>query len=260
MKELNGIGYFSSTKLSLSEIAGENVFGEIVKREKGFILFKLDEAKFIYIKEFGGFSFIGFSETEESHFKRLLEEQFDAAIECQEERLSIINNSKENKVRFGQVDVVELSQDTAHIIALNLAQSAALFYYQSIADNLIENTKEHTSELESKGKLSMNRKRLLKYIGATLNVKNKISENLYVFASPMLAYENQSLSRVDNHLADDLEIQLRHNSVKEQLNIVKENLDLFKDLSLHQHSSNLEWIIILLILFEVIHVMVDKII
>ena len=178
----------------------------------------------------------------------------------QEERLSIIINSKENKVRFGQVDVVELSLDMAHIIALNLAQSAALFHYQSIADNLIENTKEHTSELESKGKLSMNRKRLLKYIGATLNVKNKISENLYVFASPMLAYENQSLSRVDNHLADDLEIQLRHNSVKEQLNIVKENLDLFKDLSLHQHSSNLEWIIILLILFEVIHVMVDKII
>jgi uncharacterized Rmd1/YagE family protein len=43
------------------------------------------------------------------------------------------------------------------------------------------------------------------------------------------------------------------------LDIVKENLDLYKDLMQHRRSNLLEIIIILLILVEIINIFVDKI-
>jgi len=42
------------------------------------------------------------------------------------------------------------------------------------------------------------------------------------------------------------------------LEIVKENLDLFKDLLQYRNSIVLEWIIIILILVEVINLFIEK--
>ena len=96
----------------------------------------------------------------------------------------------------------------------------------------------------------------MRYIGSTLNIKNKISENLYIFDSPMMAWQDERMNQINARLNEDFEIHYRYNSIKEQLNVIQENLELFKDINLHNHSSFLEWIIILLILFEVIHVLI----
>ena len=51
----------------------------------------------------------------------------------------------------------------------------------------------------------------------------------------------------------------RYRSIHDQIEIVKENLELFKDIMHHRQSSTLEWIIIILILVEVIDMFILKI-
>lgn len=159
---------------------------------------------------------------------------------------------------FDELVIPRISLDYVHIICLNLSQSVALSQYQSISDALLEDTKKYTNELETKGKVSLRRKKLMQFIGTTLNLKNQIAEHLYIFETPDLAWEDKNINKVDSILNEDLEIKYRYNAIKEQLNIVKENLDLFKDLNLHEHSSKLEWIIIILILFEIINLLIEK--
>ena len=257
--EIQALGYFSSNRFNLKEIALEPSFGAIEKSEKGYVLFKISKSEYLYIKDFGGLAFLGVEKAKVSSILNLLQTKYQAVVAQESDSLIIHEKGIDQQKKTEGLCVLIMNIDIVHIVALNLAQSATLFYYQSLSDKLLEETRVHTNELESKGKVSLRKKELLKYIGSTLNIKNKIVENLYVFESPMLAYENAELSKIDSLLLEDLEIKMRYNGIKEQLNIVHENLDLFKDISLHQHSSNLEWIIIVLILFEVIHVIIENI-
>ena len=54
------------------------------------------------------------------------------------------------------------------------------------------------------------------------------------------------------------DLQVRFRNIQEGLEIVKENLDLFKDIMQHSKSLVLEWIIIILILVEVINLFAEK--
>jgi uncharacterized Rmd1/YagE family protein len=141
---------------------------------------------------------------------------------------------------------------------LNVAQSVALDYYSEQTNKLLEETNYHTLLLEKNGKLDISGKNLKKYIGKTLNLKNRISENLYIFDSPPEAWENENLNRIDLGLKRTFDLQERFRNIQEGLQIVKENLELFKDMLQYRQSNFLEWIIIALIAAEVMNLFFDK--
>ena len=66
------------------------------------------------------------------------------------------------------------------------------------------------------------------------------------------------MSYLDQELSNELDIVNRHNGLQHNLDVIKENLDLFKDIMQHKHSSMLEWIIIILILFEILQVFIEN--
>jgi uncharacterized Rmd1/YagE family protein len=183
-----------------------------------------------------------------------LTDKFGLELGSYHEEMNVVLGNNINEQGFDEFIVDYTDIDTINIICIYMAQSVALFHYQKLSDELLENTRKYTTELELKGKVSLSRKSLIRYIGSTLKIKNKISENLYIFDSPMMAWQDERMNRINTRLNENLEIKYRYNAIQEQLNVIQENLELFKDLNLHNHSSFLEWIIIILILVEVIHV------
>jgi uncharacterized Rmd1/YagE family protein len=122
----------------------------------------------------------------------------------------------------------------------------------------LEETNSHTQSLEKKGRLAISGKNLKKYIGKTLNLKNRISENLYIFDSPPETWEDENLNRIDVGLKRTFDLQERFRDIKEGLEIIRENLELFKDLLQYRNSTVLEWIIIILVAAEVVNIVVEK--
>ena len=144
------------------------------------------------------------------------------------------------------------------LIMLNVSQSVALDYYNDQASILIEETNYYTQVLERKGRIGVGGIKLKKYIGRTLNIKNKISANLYIFDSPEETWENETLNKLDIGLKKTFDLQSRFRTIQDGLAIVKENLELFKDMLQYRNSVALEWIIIILILVEVINLVLEK--
>jgi uncharacterized Rmd1/YagE family protein len=92
-----------------------------------------------------------------------------------------------------------------------------------------------------------------------LKIKNQISENLYIFDSPDITWENEALNKLNASLKQTFDLKDRYRYIHERVGILKEDLELFKDIMDHRESSKLEWIIILLILVEVVDVFAIRI-
>lgn len=175
------------------------------------------------------------------------------------ETLEVITDGDKFSTDFDTVTLKNNNTEDLRLVMLNLSQSVALDHYASITEQLLEDTRQHTTYLENKGKLDIKGKKLKRYIGRILNVKNKISENLYIFDSPDAAWDDEALNKFNLELKKKFDLKDRYQIISQQVDIVKENLELFKDIMFHKESSKLEWIIIILIVIEVIDLFILKI-
>lgn len=162
------------------------------------------------------------------------------------------------EVTFDRIILPNFDPESIRLVLLNTSQSVALDRYLEITDGLLQETNVHIKALEERGRLHISGKKLKKFIGKVLNIKNQISENLYIFDSPDVTWENESLNTLNIALKQTFDLKDRYRYIYERTAIIKEDLELFKDIMDHRESSKLEWIIIALILFEVIDLFVFR--
>jgi len=222
---------------------------------------KNSEDKFIYIFQYGMVSFF-------NHTEKEIQEVVDKIIKATKgplsqsltEKIQVEIRKDERKVAFDRVVLPEFDTEAIRMVMLNASQSVALDRYGKITEQLLEETNEHTKYLEEHGKLDIGGNKLKRFIGKVLNIKNQISENLYIFDAPDVTWENEKLNQLNHELKQTFDLKNRYRNVHERTEIIKENLGLFKDIMYHRESSRLEWIIIILILVEVVDLFVLRMI
>jgi uncharacterized Rmd1/YagE family protein len=224
-----------------------------------FYRIKSTSQKYVYIFKYGIVSFLGYNEVEimafiqaitpycKNPFEQHISDEFDIEV-----------NAPRNKFGYNKIEIEGETTESLRLIMLNVSQSVALDHYSQQTNKLLEEATYHTQTLEKKGRLELSGGNLKKYIGRTLNLKNRIEANLYIFDSPEETWEDENLNRLDIGLKRTFDLQARFRTIREGLEIVKENLDLFKDLLQYRNSIVLEWIIIILILVEVINLFIEK--
>jgi len=216
--------------------------------------------KFVYVFQYGVVSFFNHSVQE---INEVVKQLSPTAYAWQEQELSetmrVFIEPGAQQVAFDKVVLQNFEPEAIRLIMLNTSQSVALDRYLDITDQLLEETNGYTKTLELKGKLNISGVKLKKFIGKVLNIKNQISENLYIFDSPDITWENESLNKLNIALKQTFDIKDRYRYINERTAIIKEDLELFKDIMEHRESSRLEWIIILLILVEVLDLFVIRI-
>ena len=148
--------------------------------------------------------------------------------------------------------VREINPSVLRIVMLNIGQSVALEYYETLTDEQIASSKHYILELEKFGKLSISKTNLLKYIGKVLNVKNSIVDNLYILDDPNLVWDNEDLDVLNRLLKTNFDINTRFKDLDYRLQIVEDNLRLFTDVLNVRDGSRLEWTVIVLIAIEIL--------
>lgn len=210
--------------------------------------------RFACLFRYGVVAFYNFSAEQEKAFLQDIQpfcNEYTLTIRYQEE-ITVHTHAEAYLIAFDHIDIAGDPPDSIRLVLLYLAQSVALSYFSSLANELLNTTREHTNALEHKGKLAISGRNLRKYIGRVLNIKNRISENLYIFDIPETAWADESLDILNSDLKRMFDVHARYRSINEQVDIIKENLELFKDIMFQRQSHHMEWIIIILILIEVI--------
>ena len=211
--------------------------------------------QYLYIFDYGVVVFANYDKAAKNEFIGIIKKYSIDNIESEfHEEYQIIQDENTEKaiVKNAHVKVAKIEAAMVRIVMLNIAQSVALDYYEKLTDNLISSSKTYIVELAKKGKLSISKTNLLKYIGKVLNVKNGIVDNLYILDDPNLVWENEDLNTLNRNLKINFDINARFKDLDYRLQIVEDNLTLFTDVLNVKESKRLEWIIIILIAVEII--------
>lgn len=232
---------------------------EIHYSDSDELFYQTDTDQFIYVFKYGVVYFLNYDAISITGFLQVIKPYCKNLFpESLSEEFSIETNARENRIGYNKIEIVSSNINFLRIIMLNVSQSVSLDYYSELTNQLLEETNYHTQILEKKGQLDISGKNLKKYIGKTLLLKNRIAENLYIFDSPPETWEDEQLNRIDLEMKRAFDLQERFRNISEGLQIVKENLELFKDILQYRNSNFLEWIIILLIAVEVLNLLVEK--
>ncbi len=253
------IAFYIAEQLDLKRLK-ETYAGTLLLETPSDLYFRVDNDCFFYAFDYGAVVFANFSDTDVSKTLTLLQ-HYSTHPQAEKIRddLEIIHRPDEQlSIGFDHLVVPQLTEDLVRIAMLNVAHSVALDFYSQRAHDLLAEIKVLTTQMENKGSISISRKNMIRFIGRALNSKNRVVENLFIFDSPDLTWDDEYLDRIHLGLARTFETQTRFREIEYTFKVIEDNLSVFRELYLHGESRQLEWVIIVLICIEVFDLILGK--
>lgn len=225
------------------------------------LYYQSSPTQYLYILNYGAVVFLNYSADESSAFIKNLSKYIGNIWTHQWEDMLEIQISDMDNIRstFDVITINRFNHEVNKIIMLNLGQSVTLDYYNIETQLLLREIKTYTEQVQKRGKILMNQRNTLKFIGKILNTKNRISENLYILDVPDLAWEDEYIDRLHKTLIQHFELNQRNRATENTIKIAEDNLSVFISYNNHRESSRLEWVIIILIVIEILDSFISKI-
>jgi uncharacterized Rmd1/YagE family protein len=153
----------------------------------------------------------------------------------------------DDEITLPNVDIL-----TKLSISHGIAQSVKLGTFETAIQKTFNSTKEIPEALAKKGKIPLSRKEIRRKMGQLFIERNSITLHVDVLDTPEFFWEYPELDPLYRMVANYLEIETRVEVLNHRLNVVHELFQMLGSELNHQHSSRLEWTIIILIVIEVI--------
>jgi uncharacterized Rmd1/YagE family protein len=224
-----------------------------------FELFYKYEQGYVFVLNYGIVVFANIDEISRNKFISLLTKYCINHLDnrLQEDFIIEKKETLQPDFSYNSLLVNEINDDVIRIAMLQVAQSLALDFYQEVAQLLFDDSVNLTNQLEAYGKLIISKQKLLKFIGKTLNTKNRIIDNLYIFDTPPVVWEDEFLGNINDGLTKTFDISIRFKELEYMLKRVESNLSVFVELTNAKESKRLEWVVIILIFIEILHLFLN---
>lgn len=173
-------------------------------------------------------------------------------VERTRDELLVEVGAEVEQVGFNEVRLPELRLDSLKIISLALAQSVALEHFELAVTEALVKFRPVVSGMREKGDLVLTQKEALRIVGFAMDVRATVLDNLTLFDDPPETWESERLAHLDSALFDHFDLEERLNAINQKLAYLADAGARVMDLLATRKAHRLEWIIILLIAFEII--------
>ncbi len=177
-------------------------------------------------------------------------ENFGVVIQPRLEHLEL----PDDQVVTGDYCVVEsLDLNSCSVVANIMAQTVALDSYNDIAEELLSTFADINSIVRRTGKFTEMQKDSLFRVVATNNaIFIDMISKLGIKERSDTAWNLTRYTQVHEGMKDEFEIEHRFDNIEFKLDMIQQNAKFFLEMLHSQKTNTLEWIIIVLILFECI--------
>lgn len=201
---------------------------------------------------FGATVFWGLNEEEEHAVLEELKPFEEGALTLREFDELTYGYGPTFKIHQDEITLADSSSLAKLAVSYGIAQSVKLAIFEHSIRETIEKTRPLTQNLVKKGAIALSRKDIAKKIGELFIERNSINLHWDVLDTPEFFWEYPELDLLYRTTANYLDVITRVDVLNKRLDIVRELLEMLGSQLNHQHSSALEWIIIILIIMEVI--------
>lgn len=163
-----------------------------------------------------------------------------------------ITAGAEVSIRHDKIELPEQSLYMMLSLSHAMAQSTKLAQFETSVQEIIEATDYIPRTLARTGLIPMGRKAIAKERGRLYLEKSGIMLQFGLLDTPEFIWEYPELEAHYLLMARYLEVLPRIEALGKKLEIIRELLEMLADEEKHKHSSLLEWIIIVLIAFEIV--------
>ena len=155
-------------------------------------------------------------------------------------------------VSAGALTIDKLTTDRASVIALTVAQSAAMEYYERIVEEMFARTGRIVDRLETKGSVPIRTRPLHRFIGTAISTRNEVLSILHLLDKPDEAWDDPGMDRIYDELRAEFDLVDRYQALELKLRSVQEALELVLDVARDRRLVLLEAAIVLLIVLELL--------
>ena len=152
----------------------------------------------------------------------------------------------------GTLVVDRFGEARAAVVALIVAQSAAMEYYERIVEGLFSRTNALVEPLEKSGSVPLRTRRLHQFIGEAISTRNEVFSVLTLLDKPDATWDDPALDRIYDDLRAEFDLVDRYGALEQKLRSVQEALGLVLDVARDRRMWLLELFIGVLIVFELL--------
>lgn len=145
------------------------------------------------------------------------------------------------------------SVERLQVVAEALAKSVVLEYYEAEVSSLFDRIKPFTAAIQDHGGAKQPQEReLLRYIGGTLLIQQKMMGMVEVGEKPDPIWDYPELDRLYLRLEDEYELRERLLALESKLGLVSRTVETTLGMLQRDSSHRVEWYIVILIVVEIL--------
>ncbi len=146
------------------------------------------------------------------------------------------------------------------VISFALSQSVKLMTFEEMVLKVIEETKSLPEQIALHGKVPFSRKEISKQMGRIFIVRHSVNLDSEMLDTPNFFWENPEYESLYTMVLKNLDVLQRVEVLNRRMEMIQELFAMLGAELNHQHSSLLEWIIIILISVEIVLFLLKEIV
>jgi uncharacterized Rmd1/YagE family protein len=168
------------------------------------------------------------------------------------EDFTVLEGGDRVGIAQGKLVVDELNDTRAGVVALIVAQSAAMETYERIVEGLFGKTRALVEKLETRGIVPLRTRPLHRFIGEAVGRRSEVLSTLHLLDKPDATWDDPAMDRIYDDLRSEFDLGDRFEALESKLRAVQDALGLLLGVARDRRLVLLEAAIVALICLEVV--------
>jgi uncharacterized Rmd1/YagE family protein len=168
------------------------------------------------------------------------------------------NNSEKSRAEFKGLVIDNVTAERLAVLALIVAQSAAMEYYERVVTEYKTKVLEVAKKVAGSGSVRMSPRKLNKLVGEALAMRHEVTGVLHMLDKPDIIWEDAVMDKLYEDIRASFDLPDRFQALEYKLQAIQDSLVLLVETVRDSRLYNADILIIVLIVIEVLFAIFER--